>query len=66
MAAFETESAQWRTSSYSGTGGGQCVEVADTPGAVGVRDSRAPQGVVLSFPADGWTAFLKATIHGGL
>lgn len=66
MAAFETEGAQWRTSSYSGTSGGQCVEVADSPGAVGVRDSKSPRDVILSFPAEGWAAFLKAAIHGSL
>jgi Domain of unknown function (DUF397) len=31
----------WRKSSYSGSNGGNCVEIADNlPGVVGVRDSR--------------------------
>ncbi|WP_433242194.1 DUF397 domain-containing protein [Actinomadura nitritigenes] len=36
----------WRKSSYSGgggSGGQECVEVADLMNAVGVRDSRAPE-----------------------
>ncbi|GAA2292598.1 DUF397 domain-containing protein [Streptomyces kunmingensis] len=32
--------AQWRKSSYSGTSGGDCVEVATLPATVAVRDSK--------------------------
>ncbi|MGI5206363.1 DUF397 domain-containing protein [Spirillospora sp. CA-108201] len=32
----------WRKSSRSNTTGGQCVEVADLAGNVGLRDSKAP------------------------
>ena len=32
----------WRKSSRSNTSGGQCVEVAQVGGNVGVRDSKAP------------------------
>ncbi|MFF0523261.1 DUF397 domain-containing protein [Actinomadura nitritigenes] len=38
--------ARWRKSSYSGgggSGGQECVEVADLIDAVGVRDSRASE-----------------------
>ncbi|MGI5167852.1 DUF397 domain-containing protein [Spirillospora sp. CA-253888] len=37
---------QWRKSSYSGTGGtsGDCVELADLGTAVGLRDSKDPDG----------------------
>lgn len=31
----------WRTSSYSQSGSGECVEVGLAPGRVGVRDSKA-------------------------
>jgi hypothetical protein len=34
----------WRTSSRSSTTGGECVEVAQLPGAVGLRDSKNPRG----------------------
>lgn len=48
----------WLKSSYSGGEGGQCVEVANCPGAVRVRDSKEPAGPVLSFSADAWARFL--------
>jgi hypothetical protein len=47
----------WRKSSYSGSNGGNCVEVAaDT--AVKVRDTTDRDGVTLSIAADTWQAFL--------
>ncbi|MEV0661722.1 DUF397 domain-containing protein [Actinomadura luteofluorescens] len=40
--------AKWRRSSYSGSNGGNCVELADAAGAVvAVRDSKDPGGPVL-------------------
>ena len=41
---------RWRKSSYSGNGGGNCVEVA-AGGRVLVRDSQDHAGTVLRFPA---------------
>jgi hypothetical protein len=53
--------AEWRTSSYSGGNGGNCVEVArNLPGVVAVRDSKDPAGPVLVFPAAAWRAFTRA------
>ncbi|MBQ0986928.1 DUF397 domain-containing protein [Streptomyces sp. F63] len=49
----------WRKSSYSGSGGGQCVEVAVGPGAVRVRDSKDRRGPVLAVAADEWSAFVE-------
>ena len=54
----------WRTSSYSGSNGGACVEVGTADLAVAVRDSKHPDGPQLAFTADTWTTFteqLKAT-----
>ncbi|MCP2342545.1 DUF397 domain-containing protein [Actinomadura rupiterrae] len=34
----------WRKSSHSGENGGACIELADLAPAVGVRDSKDPQG----------------------
>ena len=51
----------WRKSSYSGSNGGECVEVA-TAGAVLVRDTTDRGGPVLTFTADAWRAF-TATIR---
>ncbi|MEU9745236.1 DUF397 domain-containing protein [Streptomyces niveus] len=51
--------AAWRKSSYSNSDGGQCVEVSDSfPGVVPVRDSKAPAGPALVFPAHAWQAFV--------
>ena len=58
---------RWRKSSYSGNGGGNCVEVArDLPGIVAVRDSKDPDGPRLTFaPADwqSFTASVRACQH---
>ncbi|MFJ8546104.1 DUF397 domain-containing protein [Streptomyces sp. NPDC093586] len=48
----------WFKSSYSGTNGGDCVEVAAAPGAVHVRDSKAQEGAVLAFPREQWATFI--------
>jgi hypothetical protein len=47
---------RWRTSSYSGNGGGNCVEVA-VGGRVMVRDSQDRAGTVLRFPSAAWRKF---------
>ncbi|MER6266102.1 DUF397 domain-containing protein [Streptomyces sp900105755] len=52
---------EWRKSSYSGSDGGDCVEVADgcPAGAiVPVRDSKNPSGPVLTVGALAWQAFV--------
>jgi hypothetical protein len=57
----------WRKSSYSGNGGGDCVEVArNLPGVVAVRDSKDQHGPVLAIESTGWQDFiadLKAGRH---
>ncbi|MFJ7239048.1 DUF397 domain-containing protein [Streptomyces olivaceus] len=50
---------RWFKSSYSGDEGGNCVEVATTPTAIHIRDSKAPQGHVTVSPT-AWAAFLAA------
>ncbi|MEV0094070.1 DUF397 domain-containing protein [Streptomyces sp. NPDC050738] len=51
--------AQWRKSTYSGSNGGECVEVADGfPGLVPVRDSKRPEAPALIFGTDAWHSFL--------
>ncbi|MGP3983870.1 DUF397 domain-containing protein [Streptomyces sp. KR80] len=47
----------WRKSSYSGSEGGACVEVAAHPAAVHVRDSKDPDGPVLTFTPEAWASF---------
>ncbi|WP_329398811.1 DUF397 domain-containing protein [Streptomyces melanogenes] len=53
--------AQWRKSSYSGTSGGDCVEVADLPHAVAIRDSKRPEGAALIVGSATFAAFVAAT-----
>ncbi|MFJ7248751.1 DUF397 domain-containing protein [Kitasatospora sp. NPDC098652] len=48
----------WIKSSYSSNEGGQCVEVAETPGIVHVRDSKDKSGPQLTFEPAAWEAFL--------
>ncbi|PZG23593.1 DUF397 domain-containing protein [Micromonospora craterilacus] len=51
--------ASWRKSTRSGSGGGNCVEVADNlPGVVGVRDSKDQAGPMLTFEPAAWRAFI--------
>jgi len=48
----------WAKSSYSANSG-DCVEVAPLPGGGrAVRDSKDPDGPVLRFTAQEWTAFI--------
>lgn len=61
-----TDTMVWRKSSYSGTGGGECVEVATASAAVAMRDSKAPEGTVLWFPTEEWAGFLTAAQGGEL
>ena len=57
--------AQWRKSSYSGSNGGGCVEVArNLPGAVAVRDSKDPDGPKLAFAPGEWAAFTAGVKAG--
>ncbi|MCX4785759.1 MULTISPECIES: DUF397 domain-containing protein [unclassified Streptomyces] len=50
---------RWFKSSYSGSDGGDCVEVAAGPGAVYVRDSKiAGGGPVLRVGRGEWAAFV--------
>lgn len=51
----------WHTSSYS-AGGGNCVEVAEGPEQVSVRDSQNRDLGVLDFVPNAWGALLGA-IH---
>ncbi|MCW2913815.1 MAG: hypothetical protein JWN52_1883 [Actinomycetia bacterium] len=51
----------WRKSSRSnGGGGGTCVELAQLPGTIGVRDSTNPTGPILKFDRRELAVLLKA------
>ena len=57
--SLDMTSARWRTSSYSGDNGGDCVEVGTAAPAIAVRDSKDPDGPLLAFAASTWTAFAE-------
>ena len=63
MADSERADIAWQKSTVSG-GNGDCVEIAFTPEAVFVRNSRDPQGPRLSFSYSEWGAFLEGAQHG--
>ncbi|MFJ6184549.1 DUF397 domain-containing protein [Streptomyces sp. NPDC092295] len=49
----------WRKSSYSGSNGGECIEVADgIADTVPIRDSKNPTGPILIASPSSWTAFV--------
>lgn len=50
----------WRTASYSGNNGGNCVETATVPGAVLVRDTADRDGRTLTVPAGAWREFIAS------
>lgn len=47
----------WRTASYSETGGGNCVEVGQAAGTIGIRDTQAREAGHLAFPLGAWEHF---------
>jgi hypothetical protein len=56
---MESSRLNWRKASYSGTNGGGCVEVArDLPDTVAVRDSKDPNGPVLTIESADWRDFV--------
>ncbi|AXE78579.1 DUF397 domain-containing protein [Streptomyces atratus] len=48
---------EWQKSSHSGSEGGQCVEIAAHPAAIHIRDSKNPDGPVLTVAPITWAAF---------
>ncbi|MET7483482.1 DUF397 domain-containing protein [Streptomyces sp. NPDC005538] len=56
---YDLSTATWHKSSYSGGGGGDCLEVAEgNPALIPVRDSKNPLGPKLVFRAEAWSVFV--------
>ncbi|MCX2969040.1 MULTISPECIES: DUF397 domain-containing protein [Streptomyces] len=55
----------WFKSSYSGSSGDNCVEIAIGTEAVHIRDSKDTQRGSLTLPPDAWAAF-TARMRGAL
>ncbi|WP_406407700.1 DUF397 domain-containing protein [Streptomyces sp. NBC_01643] len=53
----------WHKSSYSGTEGDNCVEVAVATQAVHVRDSKDVTRPHFSVGRDGWAHFVTSIAH---
>ncbi|MFC4493265.1 DUF397 domain-containing protein [Streptomyces ovatisporus] len=51
---------RWRKSSYSTNEGGECVEVAQLPDGIAVRDSKDPGGPHLTFPAASFAHLVRS------
>lgn len=51
--------AVWRTSTYSSSAGGNCVEVGPATGVVGVRDTKARDRGALAVAPATWAAFVR-------
>lgn len=61
----DINNATWRKSSYSGSNGGDCVEIAVlADNGRAVRDSKDPGGPVLAFGPEGWRTFTVAVKAG--
>lgn len=64
MSTFQNcSTVQWVKSTYSGNGGGSCVEWAPTvarTGVVPVRDSKDTARPALAFPVDSFATFVAA------
>ncbi|MCD0448137.1 DUF397 domain-containing protein [Actinocorallia sp. API 0066] len=56
----DISAAKWRKSSYSGPNGGQCVELADLPHVIAVRDSKNRDHPALTFNRTTFTTLLRA------
>ncbi|GAB3557067.1 hypothetical protein J2S53_002269 [Actinopolyspora lacussalsi] len=61
MAQTTNKQGEWLKSSYSAAASDNCVEVRLTDTAVGVRDSKNPDGPVHTFTHHAWHSFLRAT-----
>ncbi len=57
MSKNDYPGAVWRKSRYS-NGQAECVEVArNLPGIIAIRDSKDPDGTVLTFGSEQWRAY---------
>lgn len=59
----QLKAAAWRKSSYSGTNGGDCVEVAHLTPHIAVRDSKNPEVGTLTLSPEAYVAFVSHVRH---
>jgi hypothetical protein len=56
----------WRKASRSNTSGGDCVEIAQHPGNIGVRDSKDPDGPAFALSPATFRALVRRVKAGDL
>lgn len=56
---MNTADTPWKKSARSGGNNGQCVEVRRHDGRIQIRDSKDPDGPVLTFTPAEWRAFTE-------
>ncbi|MDQ1029723.1 hypothetical protein QF035_007305 [Streptomyces umbrinus] len=61
---MSTTELAWFKSSYSGSQGDSCVEVAVTEQAICVRDSKDVARPHFAVGLAGWTSFVRYAAHG--
>ena len=64
MNHYGKPAAAFRKSTFSASGGANCVEVAFGPQDVHVRDSKDPDGPKLTFTPAEWSAFVAGVNAG--
>ncbi|EEP70782.1 hypothetical protein MCAG_01109 [Micromonospora sp. ATCC 39149] len=64
MTAPDVPADRWRKSSRSSASGSNCVEVAELPDALAVRDSKDPGGPALLFDRNAWSSFVTGLRRG--
>jgi hypothetical protein len=63
---MDLTNASWRKSSFSSGNGGNCIEVAELPGMVAVRDSKDPEGPALVLEPSAFAALTSVVRSGKL
>ncbi|GAA4779287.1 DUF397 domain-containing protein [Streptomyces sanyensis] len=56
---YESDALAWFKSSYSAGDGGQCVEVAESPSCVHIRDSKDTDRPGLVVEGSAWATFVS-------
>ncbi|MGB3441596.1 MAG: DUF397 domain-containing protein [Actinophytocola sp.] len=57
MATTNQSQLRWRKSSFSGSSGNECIEVATIRAGAAVRDSKNPHGGALLLTGSAWDQF---------